>query len=173
MRIHTNAETYNELVYLGIHNNLFQFEDFIAPLTEEAENLLELEESLEPIQHILQTHMITIEQGVTPIFQELETILSVESPHMYIELINEFEFGIMPIALALVLALVLNIGPVLSVLRDVPDSEDIVQEVFNNPIVSEHIFDRLAGALPFVIDTHPQNVELIQLLQNFGLASDE
>ncbi len=136
-------------------------------------DMFDLGNSLYPMREFIIPHMPEIEEAANPLFQPLAAILDAEDPKIYLEIIEQFEFGTMPIALAFVLAFVLNVEPVLGLWNNIPGMEHTAETVFNNAIVKNRIFDNIAEALPIVIDKSPRSLEIIRLLQNFGLSADE
>ena len=138
------------------------------------DNIFELENDMSPIIEHIRPYLLdvhTVESET--LWHPLEEILADNDPTLYNQIFHILEVGLVPITLTFVLILVLRYEPAPEVLRNVPDMEERAEAVLNNPIVQNGIFNNIAEALPVVIDNEPGAENLIEILQNFGLASDQ
>ena len=141
-------------------------------ILEDGQAMTDLENSFVSVRETILPFVPQIQEAASPYWNSLKAILDAQDRLLYSDMVADFEIGIMPIALTFVLAFVLNVEPVLTVWRAHPGMDVTAQEIFNNAIVKNRIFENIAEGLGTVIDNSPESTDLIRFLQNFGLAPD-
>jgi hypothetical protein len=74
---------------------------------------MDLENAIRPMREIIESCQPQVINAVSPILQEMKAILDSQDPETFSEIVAEFNVGVMPIALTLVFAIVINYKPAL------------------------------------------------------------